>query len=152
MNTKIPPKLMSLNIPSEFSKLANVVTLCDLRPNEKILFEHACKLVLMKLQSDNVTPPDIVTNIIFADSEDITLEFSASQMGGCFIGIFYPVHRWRSSGFTDQQIITCMTEEMCHVFWCIRDETQVDYKVLDVLRQGFPQLTLESLYPYTRNR
>ena len=152
METLLPVKHMIFNIPNRFSKIANIVPLCDLRPNEKIMFEHACKLILIQLDSEAFIVPNIPTNIFFVDSDDITIRFSPEQMGACFTGIYYPVHKWREANYTDQQIITCMTEEMCHVFWCIRDEDQVNFKVLDVLQKGHPELNLESLYPYTRNR
>lgn len=150
METPLQIKQIVFDIPYRFSNIANIVPLCDLRPNEIILFEHACKLVMLQLDIDAVSVPNIPTNIIFLDRDDLPLRFSPKQMGACFIGIYYPVHRWRESNYTDQQIITCMVEEMCHVFWCIKDETLVNFKVLDVLRNGHPELTLESLYPYTR--
>lgn len=152
MLTPRPIKRIILNLPIDFPKIASIVALCDLRPNEKILFEHACELVVCQLRSDGILPPDIATNIFFLDTDDITLTFTPSQMGSCLVGIFYPVHKWRSAGYTDQQIITCMVEEMCHVFWCIKDETLVKFKVLDVLKIGHPDLPLESLYSFPRSQ
>lgn len=152
MKSTLPIRPMFFNVPPQFAKIANIVPLCDLRPNEKCLFEHACKLVITQLYSDAVTPPDMPTNIFLTDKDDISICFDHNQFGSYFVGIFYPLHKWRAANLTDRQITTCMVEEMCHVFWRIRDEYQVNFKVLDVMRIDHPELTLETLYPYTRGR
>ena len=152
MKILLPVKPEPFNLPEEFSKLATVVAACDLRPNEKDAFETVCRYIVAQLRSDGVTPPDMPTNIFFVNGDNITLQFDPQQLGNYFVGICYPVHRWRAANLTDRKIMTCMVEEMCHVFWCIRDEAKVNYKVLDVMRVGQPTLDLEDLYPYTRFR
>lgn len=152
MRTLLPPKPERFNISKEFSKLATIVVTCDLRPNEKDTFETACRYVMTQLRSDGVTPPEVFVNIIFAAEDDVVLRFEPSHYGACFTGIYYPVHKWRARDLNDLQIMTCMVEEMCHIFWCIQDEDKVKYKVLDVIRVGHPKLNLEDLYPYRRVR
>ncbi len=146
MRTLLPHKQLKLNLPNEFDGIVGIAALCDLRPNEIILFEHACELVGIQLRSEARALPNILTNIFFVGENAITLQFEPAQYGACFTGIYYPVYKWRAAHLTDQQIITCIIEEMCHVFWGIRDEIQVEYKVLDVVHVRYPELTLGDLY------
>ena len=44
------------------------------------------------------------------------------------------------------RLYTALAEELCHLIWDIADETLINFKVLEVLRNLHPQLTLSDLY------
>jgi len=58
---------------------------------------------------------------------------------------FYPLVKIAPYVGTDM-LYTILAEELCHLIWDISDETEVNFKVLAVLRNLNPELQMSDLY------
>lgn len=82
-------------------------------------------------------------NCIFTEYGKITLELDEAQFGNVMGLIIYPIQKWLNSNLSDLQIMVCIAEELCHYFWAIENEVEVNYKVLEVIRNVLPDKNIQ---------
>ena len=82
---------------------------------------------------------------IFTGSDSFTTRLDENQCAICVKLAVYPLPRLLPHRSTFR-LYTALAEELCHLIWDIADETLINFKVLEVLRNLHPQLTLSDLY------
>ena len=108
----------------------------------------ALSLVLVavadQLEKENRLCCDTPITGIFSNSDSVTIALNEPEQAFCMRIIFYPLSRLCRLGAN--QLLTSLAEELCHLIWDIPDETLVNFKVLEVLRNLRPQFSLADLY------
>lgn len=82
---------------------------------------------------------------IFTNSESFTIALTEEQCAICVKLAVYPLPRLLPHRSTFR-LYTALAEELCHLIWDIADETLINFKVLEVLRNLRPEVTLADLY------
>lgn len=110
----------------------------------KVLFTGACFGVAEQLSKENKfgTLPFLV-NCVFTDYGKVTFELERNQFANVMGVIIYSIKRWSDNNLSDLHILLCMVEELCHYFWGIEDEVEVNYKVLEVVKLILPNKNIE---------
>lgn len=83
-------------------------------------------------------------NIIISDSDTISLKLSAEQLAINTHLIFYNLDRLKPH----PEHIQCMIiiEELCHIFWNIKSEFDVNFKVYEITKRIYPNLKIFDYY------
>lgn len=103
------------------------------------------KAVADQLEKENLDISGRMSiNCVFSESDSFTYIMSEDSLASCIMVAFYPLNKLVPL-VGDNLLYTALCEELCHLFWNIRDETLINYKVLDVLKNIVEDLTLESL-------
>lgn len=83
-------------------------------------------------------------NCLFIPDREFSVSLDSDQYAACMRFAVYRVSVL--SAAANQMVqMTILAEELCHLIWGIADETMVNYKVLEVLRNIFPNLSLRDL-------
>lgn len=82
---------------------------------------------------------------IFTGSDSFTTRLDENQCAICVKLAVYPLPRLLPHRSTFR-LYTALAEELCHLIWDIADETLINFKVLEVLRNLRPEVTLADLY------
>lgn len=121
---------------------------CNVSDHEINLFHTAFKLFEKFADQGHPFCYGQKTNMIIFDKNILSFEFEDHKTLGNYASfIFYPIHRWRSGDYSDMQILVCILEELAHCFWLISDETEVKYRVTEIVNLLLPGITIEQLYP-----
>lgn len=82
---------------------------------------------------------------IFTGSDSFTIRLDEYQQAICVKLAVYPLPRLLPYCQT-YRLYTALAEELCYLIWDIADETLINFKVLEVLRNHRPEVTLSDLY------
>lgn len=133
-------------IPKILKGKINVVSNCKLKEQEIHLFNMSLQCVANHLISDNI---DLQTyfslNIIFTEMGVFSFhENDESNNGSQFYSAIYRMGKLRK---INNNVFTMFVyiEELTHYFWRIYDETIVKYKVVEILNDVVPDLSIEDL-------
>ncbi len=103
------------------------------------------KAVADQLEKENLDISGRMSiNCIFSESDSFTYIMSEDSLASCIMVAFYPLNKLVPL-VGSNLLFTVLCEELCHLIWNIRDETLINYKVLEVLKNINEDLTLESL-------
>lgn len=137
----IPP------IPEDFSRKLTWSGYCQLTQREQSLFTSAFCAFFEAYNANPPREPEITTNIIISDRDTISISYNnPDDLGTTIRFIIYPVHRWRARRLNDLQIMTCILEELCHMFFTIDDEFQVQDAVVACLKYLLPNVSKSVVY------
>ena len=133
-------------IPKILKGKITVVSNCKLKESEIHLFNLSLQCVANHLEKDNIDLQSYYSlNIIFTESG----EFSFHESNDCNNGLqFYSaIYRMKKLRKIGVNIFTMFVyvEELTHYFWRIYDETIVKYKVVEILNDVAPNLSIEDL-------
>lgn len=112
-----------------------------------LTFSAVLTSVADQLEKENRLFGNVPICCIFSDSDSFAIALDDTQQAVCMRIIFYPLSRLCRLGIN--QLLTALAEELCHLIWDIYDETIVNFKVLEVLRNLRPQFSLSDLYSET---
>lgn len=104
--------------------------------------------VANQLEKENRLFGSIPINCFFLEGNSFTVALEEPQRAVCMRLAIYPLPNLVPLIGTDS-LYTVLAEELCHLIWDIHDETLVNFKVLEVLRNLHPQLVLADLYSET---
>lgn len=82
---------------------------------------------------------------VFASTSSFSVEMDDEEQASCFRIAFYPLPRLRPH-IGRFSLYTVLAEELCHLIWDISDETEICFKVLEVVREIFPSVELSDLF------
>jgi hypothetical protein len=60
--------------------------------------------------------------------------------------LLFGVKSMRGYNLSDIYMVSVFLEELCHYFWCIRDEIKVKYKVYDVISRMYTGIKFEDIF------
>lgn len=132
--------------PNPFVDILYISTTITLEENIKDLFFKSAYLVATQLGKENKLKDLRKVRCIFSGDNKITFSIGENCAGEKNVFITYPIKKWDEQAYNNLNILTIFTEEFCHHFWNIDDEVEVKQKVLEVLQNETPELTLEKLY------
>lgn len=134
-------------VEGEIKNYLNFSFTCDIS-SEILRIMEVCINETSKLMSEEglfENPISLPTvNIIISDSDTISLKlFSAEQAITTHL-IFYSLDRL----ITHPEYIRCMIiiEELCHMFWNIKSEFDVNFKVYEIIKRIYPSIKIFDLY------
>lgn len=133
-------------IPKALKGKITVVSNCKLKESEINLFNLSLQCVSNHLVKDKI---DLSTyyslNIIFTNDGSFALrEKDEYNNGSQFYSAIYRMARLRKIG-KDVFTMFVYVEELTHYFWRIYDETIVKYKVVEILNDVVPNLSIDDL-------
>ena len=136
--------ITSLIIPTIFKNHILIASSCDLTEREVFLFQTSINAVSKMIKKENLQKINSV-NIIFSASGEIYLlpDNDVVEIGTHFRAITYRLDLLRSVQ-NDKFIMFAFIEEMAHNFWDIEDEIEVKYKVVDIMNQFIPNITINT--------
>lgn len=120
----------------------NANTLINSKVNN--LFSRAVVAVSDQLENDDkLDKLPFKATCIFTDYGKVAIELLEGESAIVMGLIIYPIQKWIDQKYTDLQILICITEELCHYFWSIEDEVEVNYKVLEVIQRIRPESNIQ---------
>lgn len=137
----------SIKAPSTIGDLFTATGTVYLTKQELDEFYYALLLVEEQLNKDNIDMKTIHPFIIiFTANGSFTVESKSKLLGGVTIGtIIYVMDFIRSLQFLNYRLAIYI-EELCHHLWNICDETEVKYKVLQIMHQMLQDLQITDIY------
>ncbi|WP_147566437.1 hypothetical protein [Clostridium tyrobutyricum] len=134
-------------VPDELKDKFEIFTAYALNENEAKYFSLALQAIVKQLNCEHKKYSDLMgITAVITEEGSLLLQMEDESIGNQFCLAVYAVKRWRNLKFEESQIITIILEELCHQYWNIEDETEVQYKVYDVLKWIFPNTKIEQFY------
>lgn len=106
------------------------------------------RAVADQLEKENRIFGSMPINCLFLAEDSFTIALDGSERAIGLRLAVYPLPNLVPLVGTDS-LYMILAEELCHLIWDIHDETLVNFKVLEVLRNLHPQLSLADLYSAT---
>ena len=124
----------------------SVFTTCSLTENEIKLFNDVLKCVNNHLMIDKIDLSTLYTLNVFFIEEEITFSYEGNT-GTCGNQFHLATYRMNKIRGYKSDVFTAIifAEELVHYYWRIFDETIVKYKVVEILNDMYPKLTIEML-------
>ncbi len=134
-------------IPSLLKSHITLVATYNLTRHEASLLSDALSAVSIQMIRESYSFIFPISIVITCDGS-ISLELANSDILGVYLArlILYAVQRWRDKQYSDRHILTIYIEALYHCIWDIYDETEVNYKVLEIFKHIFPNITITDLY------
>lgn len=132
--------------PQSLQNKLNTITTCSLTENEVALFNKVLKCVDHHIEKDKIDLSILYTLNVFFIEEEITFSYEgiADTCGNQFHVVTYRMNKLRAYA-SDLIMAIIFAEELAHYYWRIFDETAVKYKVVEILNDIYPKLTIELL-------
>lgn len=102
--------------------------------------------VAEQLDSDHLLNNLPRINCFITPFGDVSINLDDNQFGMHMAMAVYPVQKWRDSNLGELHMLLCIVEELCHHYWNIEDEVEVNYKVLEVIKRIVPKTEMSDLY------
>lgn len=87
----------------------------------------------------------LAISCIFTDEPEFSIRFDDVQIAICVKLAVYPISRMQPY-MGDKRLFTILAEELCHIIWDISDEELINYKVIEVLGNIFPDIKMSDFY------
>lgn len=109
------------------------------------LFEESFKAVADQMEQEKLLEikKQYITCIAL-NTNTYSFEIQDEAYGIIVVNAIYPTYKWE--GFTYIQIYTCIIEELCHFFWEITDELEVNFKVYEIVKRIDSNVKMQDLY------
>jgi len=132
--------------PLSLQETLSVFTTCSLTENEIKLFNDVLKCVNNHLMIDKIDLSTLYTLNVFFIEEEITFSYEGNT-GTCGNQFHLATYRMNKIRGYKSDVFTAIifAEELVHYYWRIFDETIVKYKVVEILNDMYPKLTIEML-------
>lgn len=115
-----------------------------LNENEVKIFSLALNAISAKLQQDGITKDKLTTvNAIFTKNGSFSMrEDNANVYASHFSLAIYQLENLRNT-HNERFILFAFVEELVHHYWRIENETEVKYKILEIVQLIDTGITLE---------
>ena len=132
--------------PQSLQMKLNEFATCELTENEVEVFNRVLKCIDNHLIIDKIDLSTLYTLNIFFIEEEITFSFenNTKTLGNQFHLATYRMSKIRNYN-SDVISAIIYTEELVHYYWRIFDETIVKNKVVEILNDIYPELTIDFL-------
>ena len=142
-NKQIPIEIIK---PQSLQKKLNAFATCVLTEDEVRLFNEVLKCIDNHLIIDKIDLSMLYTLNVFFIEEEITFSYEGNTgtLGNQFHLATYRMSKLRNYN-SDVLAAIIFTEELVHYYWRISDETIVKHKVVEVLKDMYPKLTIDML-------
>lgn len=133
-------------IPKDLKGKISVFSNCQLKDKEVLLFNKALQCVAIHLKNDKVNLSDyFVLNVIF--TEDGTISFHEEDEYNNGMQIYMAIYRMKKLRKINADIFLLFVyiEELAHYFWRMYDETEIKYKVVEIINYIVPSLSIEDV-------
>lgn len=148
-NTQFPIAIVK---PKSLQEKLSTFAICALTENEVELFNKVLECVDNHLSIDEIDLSMLYTlNVFFIEEEIIfSYEGNTGTCGNQFHLATYRMNKIRNYK-SDVFMAIIFAEELTHYYWRIFDEKIVKYKVVEILNDMYPNLTIETLKEYGLN-
>lgn len=132
--------------PDSLREKLKVYATCSLTEHEINLFNKVLRCVDNHLLIDRIDLSTLYTlNVLFIEEEfAFSYEGNIGTFGNQFHLATYRMSKLRDYN-SDVFMSIIFVEELTHYYWKIFDETIVKYKVVEILNDMFPKLTIHML-------
>ena len=118
---------------------------CLIPEEIKNTFSEICFAVATQMEKEGICFDRVLPiDCLFVSGKEFSLCLEPHQMACCTKMAIYPIPALQNTENRLMQMMI-MTEELCHLIWEISDEVLVNDKVLEVLQNIYPDLTLGDL-------
>ena len=126
-------------------KLLTVLTTCEVpEPISQAFFLVTIAIAEQMKKEGIAFNAGLPINCFFIDDRSFTVSLSPDQLAVCMRLAVYPVGVLLSAA-SQPVLMMLLAEELCHLIWNMPDEVQINCKVLEVLQNLDPTLTLQRL-------
>lgn len=138
VTTKVP------KIPDILKNKLTFVANFKLNDNEVHIFGLALIAIAEQLKKDNITNQQLTNvNVIFTKNGSFSMEEETNTTFGLHFSLaIYAIENLRKIN-NERFMLFTFVEELVHHYWCIENETNVKYKVLEVVQLIDSNITLQ---------
>lgn len=140
-----PCKLINgINIPSNLQGKITVLSTCNLSTHCINLFNMALVATSKQLEKESIDKASLLNvNIVFTSDGKLQLEMENITLGFHMDLCLYNLKAIENDKNDPKLITACFVEELAHHFWNIDDEIEVKHKVFHILKNIYPEITIE---------
>lgn len=138
--------------PQSLQIKLNAFTTCALTEDEIRLFNQVLKCIDNHLTIDKIDLSTLYTLNVFFIEEEVTFfyENDTGTLGNQFHLATYRMNKLRNYN-SNVLAAVIFAEELVHYYWRIFDETTVKYKIVEILNDIYPKLTIDILKQFGMN-
>lgn len=132
--------------PQSLQRKLNTFTTCALTEEEVILFNNVLRCIDNHLAIDKIDLSTLYTLNVFFIEEEVSFSYEGNTgtLGNQFHLATYRMSKLRNY-HSDVLASVIFAEELVHYYWRIYDETIVKHKVVEILNDIYPKLTIDTL-------
>lgn len=135
------------NIDAPLKQFLSFSTTCAINKNIRILMEKCMNEVSKQMKEEGMFDrPHLIptASVIISDKDRVTLSLYKDECAITTHLIVYNITKMCQYN----ELMQCLmiTEELCHLFWNIKSEFDVNFKVYEILKRIYPKLKLFELY------
>lgn len=133
-------------IPALLKGKIKIFANCDVKKSEILLFNQALQCVAKHLEHDCIDLSDyFVLNVFF--TEDGTISFHENDDKNNGSQIYMAIYRMNKLRKINVNVFMLFVfiEELAHYYWRMYDETEIKYKVVEIINYIVPNLTIEQV-------
>lgn len=122
-------------------------TTCDLSDELIKLFSVSIWAIAEEIEEEKLLEEEKLIsciNCMTIDSDEFTIKIDNNQLAMTVSLAVYPIHKWTE--LTEIGICVNIIEELCHHYWNITDEVEVNFKVIKVLKRIYPNIKMSHVY------
>ena len=118
---------------------------CELPTEIRTAMGMVLKAVADQMEKEGIVGKERTSiTCLFLKSDHFEICIDQDQIAVCMKLAIYPLPKLLPY-IGKNALFTILAEELCHLIWEIKDEVLINCKVLEVLRNLNPTLTLESI-------
>lgn len=135
-----------IKVPELLKDKLQLMTNCDLSVHEIDLFNVSLSCIEKQIQIDNINLNDFCKiNVVFTKDGSFSFHENHEFRSGMQLYLAtYRMNKIREQN-ADWYTLFVYVEELTHYFWRIYNEDEVKYKVVEILHDIFPKLTVEKM-------
>lgn len=123
-------------VPKELEGKIKFTTDCVLPERDLYLFNLVLNNLIKQMKEEKFIFSKVQkVTVVFSEKTDFGLFFESSEKATYTKLIVYPVIDWKERDLNENVKIMSFTEELCHHFWRVDDEQQVNYPVFRILNR-----------------
>lgn len=132
--------------PQSLQRKLNAFTTCALTEDEVKLFNKVLRCIDNHLIIDKIDLSTLYTLNVFFVEEEVTFSYenNTQTLGNQFHLATYRMSKLRNYN-SDVLTAVIFAEELVHYYWRIFDETFVKHKIVEILNDMYPKLTIDVL-------
>lgn len=136
-----------IQIPSFLDGKITILSTCELTDICKEIYNKCLLAVAEQLEYENIRKEDLEnTNVVFSMDGNYNLQMESITLGFHVDFCFYNLSAISLDKENDEILIVgCFVEELAHHYWRIDDEIEVKYKIYDILKHIYPDVTIEHI-------
>jgi hypothetical protein len=138
----IPRPVIPIILKGKIKIFAN----CYVKSNEIALFNQALQCVAKHLQHDNIDLSDyFVLNVLFTEDGSISFHEDDDRNNGS--QIYMAIYRMKKLRKINANVFMLFVfiEELAHYYWRMYDETEIKYKVVEIINYIVPSLKIDDV-------